>query len=429
MFLIGCFLYYKDRGKYLFHFLFFWIAFCPSIYAFVVPMTDEAYWQILSWATKLAYLAMLDTLVINRSKYIIHQRKIAMLFCVALVYVLFLIAIRPVPFMLYLKYGLECFLIISGAALLTTRQPYVKSLYNLLRYGYFFEVLLGLLQIRIPLLNYKCSFENADLANIEHVIGGTFLGNNTYIEFLICLAILVIYIEYKSRNKLSIPTLFSMIGVVFLTFISGVRTPLIAITIPLAYTLLFYFKEKKVKKKSVIYLIAGCLVCFFAFDTTKKYISNSSVSYTQEAASATERQATLISILLDNTYLIQHTTFALSYSVLCDLPDNPIIGAGYFYTKGYEGYSYKDESSTTDATLVLFLGEFGLIGLVIIGGLFYVLLVQVNKKRRGAMILFYYLLVVTITDNGIFAFINLFCLITIIIFEDYIESTKQLKKS
>ena len=57
----------------------------------------------------------------------------------------------------------------------------------------------------------------------------------------------------------------------------------------------------------------------------KKYISNSSVSYTQEAASATERQATLISILLDNTYLIQHTTFALSYSVLCDLPDNPII--------------------------------------------------------------------------------------------------------
>ena len=94
MFLIGCFLYYKDRGKYLFHFLFFWIAFCPSIYAFVVPMTDEAYWQILSWATKLAYLAMLDTLVINRSKYIIHQRKIAMLFCVALVYVLFLIAIE-----------------------------------------------------------------------------------------------------------------------------------------------------------------------------------------------------------------------------------------------------------------------------------------------------------------------------------------------
>ena len=87
LFLIGCFLYYKDRGKYLFHFLFFWIAFCPSIYAFVVPMTDEAYWQILSWATKLAYLAMLDTLVINRSKYIIHQRKIAMLFCVALVYV------------------------------------------------------------------------------------------------------------------------------------------------------------------------------------------------------------------------------------------------------------------------------------------------------------------------------------------------------
>lgn len=100
-------------------------------------MTDEAYWQILSWATKLAYLAMLDTLVINRSKYIIHQRKIAMLFCVALVYVLFLIAIRPVPFMLYLKYGLECFLIISGAALLTTRQPDVKSLYKLLRYGYF----------------------------------------------------------------------------------------------------------------------------------------------------------------------------------------------------------------------------------------------------------------------------------------------------
>ena len=48
LFLIGCFLYYKDRGKYLFHFLFFWIAFSPSIYAFVVPMTDEAYWQILS---------------------------------------------------------------------------------------------------------------------------------------------------------------------------------------------------------------------------------------------------------------------------------------------------------------------------------------------------------------------------------------------
>jgi hypothetical protein len=64
-------------------------------------MTDEAYWQILSWATKLAYLAMLDTLVINRSKYIVHQRKIAILFCIALVYVLFLIAIRPVPFMLY----------------------------------------------------------------------------------------------------------------------------------------------------------------------------------------------------------------------------------------------------------------------------------------------------------------------------------------
>lgn len=43
------------------------------------------------------------------------------------------------------------------------------------------------------------------------------------------------------------------------------------------------------------------------------------------------------------------------------------------------------------------------------------------------MILFYYLLVVTITDNGIFAFINLFCLIVIIIFEGYVESTKQLK--
>lgn len=426
MFLIGCFLYYKDRGKYLLHFLFFWIAFCPSIYAFVEPMTDEVYWQILSWATKLAYLAMLDTLVINRSKYIMPQRKIVILFCVALVYVLLLIAIRPVPFMLYLKYGLECYLIISGAALLTTRQPDVKSLYILLRYVFFFEVLLGLLQIRIPLLNYKCSFENADLANIEHVIGGTFLGNNTYIEFLTCLAILVIYIEYKSRNKLSIPTLFSMIGVVFLTYISGVRTPLIAITIPLAYTLLFYLK-KKAKKKGIIYIVAGCLVCFFLYDTTKKYISNSSVTYTKDATSATERQAILISLLLDNTYLVQHTTFALSYSVICDLPGNLIIGPGYFFTKGYEGYSYIDESCTTDATLALFLGEFGLIGLVIIGGLFYILLVQINKKRGGAMILFYYLLVVTITDNGVFAFINLLCLITMIILENHIESGKQLR--
>lgn len=397
----------------------------PLLYSIPFDMNRDEYWTILAWASKLGDFALLDAFLRWGNKFNKQLKGLLVCLMIAMIYVVFLILLRGLPTVQYIKYGLECFSIIAGIAMFTSREIDYNSFYKLLKVGFVFELLVGLIQVFYQPLNYKGALSGNEVL----FVNGTFFGNNTFIEFLTCLGFLIFSLEYKQRGKLTRFSLLLCAILAYLVYESGVRMALAAMLIPLGYFIYVYFKKRKNKASVVVYLVLAIIVAIPIVKTITSFVSNSSVTYTRDATSVAERQAVMASILVDNTYLLEHTTLGLSYNIVMALPDNPILGPGrYFTSKGYEGYSYKEGSSITDATLALFIGEFGIIGLFIIGYMLKILLCKINNRNRGALVIAAYLLIISLTDNGIFGAINLFSLISMIMLEKHCEITRVSSK-
>lgn len=423
LFFIGIILYYYKNGKYFLHYYLLWITCAPIFFSMIFKMDIEGYYRILAWASKLGDFALLDMLLNRKHRNDKYLKIILICFIIAMMYVLLLVLIREVSFILYLKYGLECFSIIAGISMFISRHSDKYSLYKLIRFIFISELFVGLIQVFFQSLNYKCAFSTNELLYVN----GTFVGNNTYIEFITCLGFLVWYIEFKRKGKFSLSSLVEAVILVFLTIQTGVRMALVAMFIPYSYLILIYLKSKSISNRNIIkYIVFGFILLFPIVNTVNSYISKSSVSYTKDAVSATQRQAVLVSIILDNSYLIEHTTFGLSYNIVSLLKDNIVLGPGLFFKgHGYNGYSYQDGSSITDATFALFVGEFGITGLILFITMLIILLRKINLKKKGAIVLTIYLAFVSLTDNGLFAAINLYVVVSMIVLEKSLSFKKQ----
>lgn len=416
LFIIGVILYYYRNGIFFFHYFFLWILLAPALLSILLDIGRDDYWEIMAWSSKLGDFALLDSFINYGRRHYRQLRGMLKCLMLAVAYVAFLIVLRSLPALQYFKYGLECFSIIAGISMFSSRRIDFNSLFKFLRIGFVFELFIGLIQTKVQSFN----FNYASSGNEVLYVNGTFCGNNTYIEFLTCLGFLISYIEYKQKGKLSFISLLLSIILAYLVFESGVRMALIAFFIPLGFFLYEFYKKRKNKKSVVVYVLLAVLVALPIVKTAKSFISNSSVTYTRDATSAADRQAVIASIFIDNAYLLEHTTLGLSYSVITALPDNPVLGPGRFFSRGYNGYSYRDGSSITDATFALFIGEFGIVGLFIIGYMLSILLFRINGKNRGAIVMAIYLIFVSLTDNGIFGAINIFVLVSMIMLENHL---------
>lgn len=402
---LGIALFYIKQGRYFFHYLILWITIIPMVYGILFSLDEESYWSMMTSLSRCLLILMLFNFTKSRNSLL---RKSSIAFFVFLIFSIFLSFFRQTPIVASFKYAFGCLSCFASCPVLFNVKYSKNSLIRLLRLALYFEVAVGIIQLVIPSLNYKTCIQNAVSINLTP-INGTLFGNNTYIVFISLLCFLVVYQDYKRNNRLSGINICMSLLVIYLVFESGVRTALLAI-LPLVvyFTRALYINNTTKKSRFIISTLLIISLSFVVLKTSSSFIGNSEIKYTQNATTNAERNEVLVSILLDSSFLIKHTTFALTYDVLKYFGDNIFFGPGLLFVgKGYDGYISMAAQNVTDATLAIYICEFGIIGLAFLIYYYRIYISKLNKNKTGAKLLFVYLLLVSITDSGIFFILNM----------------------
>ena len=207
-------------------------------------------------------------------------------------------------------------------------------------------------------------------------------------------------IKNKRITKIMIIELAVILCMVLL---SSIRIALIAYLVMIMMFVFDYFRKYiKGFKKYIVYIsliISACLL----FSAIQSYSNQIGVTYTKDAENSIERQNILFSIFQDADYLTTHTTFALTYDVLSHFFESPLIGPGLYYVgSGYAGYINFLEVNRSDATLAIYICEFGVIGLLFLLFFYSVFIKTYGSDNRYLLYALITLLIVSVTDNGIF---------------------------
>jgi hypothetical protein len=280
-------------------------------------------------------------------------------------------------------------------------------------------ILVIILEFFLSLLQYQNlspEFLTQKDLNIERLFHGTF-SNNNFIGNFFALFALVLYFElieksFLELSKLKFYSLLSMtvLGVV----LSGVRTSFLALIAGVILANLML----PGKRKLVLTVLIGCLIFINSLSNLKTFFSdNNSVTRIIEG----------IEVLTTETDLKNSkSTISLSLRLFEAFNDgNFWIGQGKLF-KG--GYFVVDSGSTTteisiekknetDATLMIILVEFGVIGLLIFL-LPAIWIFNISNNKKKSMVFLVTLLLMTVTDLGIYYSLN----VLIVLF--YLKTTK-----
>lgn len=264
-----------------------------------------------------------------------------------------------------------------------------------------------------PLLSSASTFSDVGTINMP----GTLVRYNSFAMHISLL--LLCYIAIVFSNKKDKKGLLSW-GIIIISivevFVSGAKAQLAALIISIIF-LLVYNKRKKKK-----WMVAGCIVIAVAVFFLAKTINTSGL----DEESGLERQANLARLATEDGYLSEESTVMLTYFLLEDYfsdVNNILTGSGKLYTRkeGYGGFIAIDTQNTTDAPFALFLCETGIIGLFFIVLFIRFIIKDISYKKQYAYSILLFILLTSITDMGVFDEINMFYLITIILYLNNVE--------
>ncbi|MFW6134486.1 MAG: hypothetical protein ACOC5R_02795, partial [Elusimicrobiota bacterium] len=247
---------------------------------------------------------------------------------------------------------------------------------------------------------------------------------NTLSVMIIYLSFILFYNKEKKRHKshfikkVNFFQKFTLAIGILAVFLCGVKTSVLSLLIGLI--VLLWYKSKKLAISLLIVLaffisIYQSFIIDYSKEIQKMLISNREETGFMNPLS---RLATVF-VLLDNIsdfdkkqLLTLKRTFSL-YPFVCS---NPLFGAGYYWTKGYGTYTgylhFKSkEFSRTDATLMFYIVEFGILGffIVLIPYIFTIYLVKKYGSKKSYITIktvFIVLLLQTITDLGLFLLVS-----------------------
>lgn len=419
-------IFLHKNGKYYIQYIYIWLILGPVVYGSIFYLEDSDFWTISTWC-KRSFLLCFLILIFSKRRNLTKLKKGLLFILFIIIYYTYLTGFRGHNIIYGISYICGCFLIFIYLPIITKINVDKKKIIVFLDIILWFELIIGLIQYFYPALNYASRIAAKSEIDDISPIGGTLYGNNTYIEFILCLwfCMTCYHLRYKDYGISQLLQLFLLI---FLLFACGIRIALIA-AIPLFYYLFVNYyltKDHRLNKKRLSFTI---LVAIVGLSGILAYFSSFGITYTSDATSGIERNLVLISIFLDNSFLIKHTTFGLSYDVLKYFPDNYIVGPGLlFQGNGYDGYINLDASNVTDATLAIYICETG-----IIGGIIFILFIRNRlkdywKSEKGILYLIIALLILTITDTGIFSLYNLLVVYTMIIINNNFKIEHNDKK-
>lgn len=415
LYLIGLFIYFKDSHiTNLVVYMIVWIAFGPLLYHVAIDVIEEEqYYNIIQWVKYLGW----SILLFEIPKMLKGERqRIVLLLTVlmAFTYCFFNAFYRGGNFMGSLKFTFGCYLDVLFLVSILDKIINIKRIVKLLRYILYFEIIIGLFEI---LLSFSFYPSNSEVVGTE--LTGSFIGANIYAEFLSLVLFFVMYADGVKTKRITPLNFVLFIFVTIIVLYSGVRMALISHILFFGILLICIYSKNKViirYKRPVITI--GCILCFLFVTVISTYISNSEVSYDSQVSNSLERQNVLVSIFLNDDYLLEHTTLSLSAIALSFFDLNPLFGPGLFFSSpaGYGGMINQTSSNYTDCTLALYLCEVGIIGIVFFLLTYYSVLFKICKSNYGPNLAFLYLLVVTVTDTGIFFFGNYLIFITLVLY-------------
>lgn len=256
---------------------------------------------------------------------------------------------------------------------------------------------------------------------IENIFCGTFMNNN-FLGNIFSIIFLILFIEYKKKRYLFLSkkifiliTTLSLIGV----FMSGVRTSFIVLIIGVFLIHIFMSTKKK-----LITILLSFSIFIIPFLPLKKLTSYS--SSIERIYSGIEDAINIKDLNESNSTL---TLSLRLYNLLNQ--ETILFGQGKLFKGGYgvvdSGEATMEISlenhNQTDATLMIILIEFGIIGLIIFLIPTFLLFKFKGVEKTIISILFFLLILLTITDLGVFYTLNIFIILQYLKFNNQ-EKTK-----
>jgi len=360
---------------------------------------------------------------INHKIDIIFFNRYTLLIFITVIYLAFLALMNgtdPVDYFIDYRRNLSNMLIIPFILSMKINHEFLYRMIKFLLYILIFNIIIAFIQNfggpavydffspKVFFTRYGTSFSFTNtLMEQSKLIKGTFLRMNELGNYVALLSIIIAgtykYLDIRiiTFKKLLLLLIFSGLTIIF----TGNRISLICFMVGLF--LIFSLKNYKYILSSLFLLILIVVSYAFILQSLQQFVNSFYLTNTPIGR---------ISFILnaDQDSLLFNSTLYLSYTLIPFFIKNLFFGAGLLYQGGY-GLVNIHNNNTTDATLILYLAEFGIIGFFIfISPIINLLIVQYRLKYakyfRLSFILFIAIIVQMVTDAGLFYKVNNFIL-------------------
>ena len=397
LYLIGFVIYFTKKDYILFYFI-GWSVFAPYVASFVTMDYDVS----LFVDGQSNYFLALIFIINNCKNNSFFISPSATRLVIAIFFFLMLAGLLnsvPVPFYLswFISNILPIYFVVSilGSIDITT-----KLLNRFLLILMLIQIAVGMFQYYTGLfVNPAYALKNF-AALYDNILTGTFRGENNCMAF-VCICFMVLLVNYRNGQSIrKIFALFLVAAVSFTVLISGVRTYLILLIFYAAMIIYLTSKRKAIS----LAVLAGGLLVISTYLIVADYTSGRGGD-----TNAIERQINGISAVAHNDTdgsTLDYTLYMLEkhYHVM------DVFGQGKLHTKrGYDRITMGTgtEASVSDATLAVFLVEFGPILLLLFLCYYYQLTCRqfkINGSRfyKYSILIYSFYLIAAVTDAGVF---------------------------
>lgn len=416
--LIGVFLSFIGKGKFVVPYILFLNMYSAWLTDFVVPLEpgDESLFDGIS--KYYTYYCFLLFFLLRRKQVTDYSLLYAL--GGTFLYLITIYTLRGLGPVVGLKFAVSVFGSVLLLFVLLYLRPEKRQIRDLVKWNLIIQLVIGGFQF-FGMMHFHMNIGETFVGT--SLVTGSFTRNNFFAEVISLLLILQCVFDYKDFGKLNRTSKIFIIFVLAEVFVTGVRTALLADIIVLV--LLFYFFSKKHSASRVKYLL-GVIVLGLLLFSVYKTANESVFIQDNQAGNPLERQLNGVRELSDKDNM-EMSTIVLTFIMWEYFIQSPIIGPGLFYASpmGYGGIIAQDTANSTDATILFYMCETGLIG-VICFFIIYRLVLRRYNHYKGAYIAFFYIMIISITDAGFMGFAYMIYLYLVLYYENYNDYLKQL---